>query len=68
MKIEADVVIRRKDGGGWTVLVDGEDMANEIVDLEIAWPEHGRYGAHVTMTLRGNVDLDLPESEVEVLT
>jgi hypothetical protein len=69
MRIEADVVIRRKGdnwNSGWTVVVNGEDMANQIADLEVTWPDRGQGPAHVTMTLMANVDLDLPESEVEV--
>jgi hypothetical protein len=78
---KADVVVRKRPtiipeddqhpiaGGLWSLTVDGVEMAHQIVanGLHISFPADDPGHAQVTMTFRADVDLDLPDSDVERL-
>jgi hypothetical protein len=76
----ADVVIRKRPtiipeddqhpiaGGLWSLTVNGMEIAHQIIGdgVRIEFPAHTPGQAFVTLILRANVDLDLPESVIEV--
>jgi hypothetical protein len=75
----ADVVVRKRPtivpeddqhpiaGGLWSLTIDGVEMAHQVVPdgLHISFPADVPGHAHVTVTLRATVDLDLPASVVK---
>jgi len=76
----ADVVIRKRPtivpeddhhpiaGGLWSLTINGMEMAHQVIadGLRIEFPAHTPGQAFVTVMLRANVDLDLPDSVIEV--
>jgi hypothetical protein len=78
----ADVVIRKRPtivpeddqhpiaGGLWSLTINGVEMAHHVVadGVRITFPAGDPGHAHVAVTFRANVDLDLPDSFVGVRT
>jgi hypothetical protein len=76
----ADVVVRKRPtivpeddghpiaGGLWSLTVNGQELAHQVAPdgLHIWFPAMRPGLAFVTITLRADVDLDLPRSMVEV--
>jgi hypothetical protein len=60
----ADVKIHRNPKGGWACLLNGEDVANDLIQtgVKVEFTEYNM--ALVTLTFHAYVDLDLPEAEV----
>jgi hypothetical protein len=60
----ADVKIHRNPKGGWACLLNGEDVANDLIKTGVKVEFTDYNMALVTLTFHAEVDLDLPEAEV----